>query len=86
MEPLQAVRVIERELAAFSSTLASKPRLLVATKVESEEAEEIARALAAELQREIVLISSATGRGLGELKGALWKAVGAVAESGTASV
>ncbi|MBK9388446.1 MAG: GTPase ObgE [Planctomycetes bacterium] len=86
MEPLQAVRVIERELAAFSSTLASKPRLLVATKVESEEAEELARALATELKREILLISSATGRGLGELKGALWKAVGEVAESGTASV
>jgi GTP-binding protein len=86
MEPLQAVRVIERELNAFSSTLASKQRLLVATKVESEEAEELARALAAELGREVLLISSATGRGLAELKAALWRAVGSATESGLAGV
>jgi GTP-binding protein len=66
-DPVEAWRVIVGELARFSLDLAAKPRILVATKVESEEAE----ARAAELERStgerVWRISSARRRGLREV-------------------
>ncbi len=66
-DPIEAWKVIVRELARFSIDLASKQRILVATKVESEAAE----ARAAELEREsgerVWRISSAQRRGLKEI-------------------
>jgi GTPase len=65
--PVDAWRVIGDELESFSVTLARKPRLLVATKVESEEGE----AAAAELERQsgerVWRISSATRSGVPQL-------------------
>ena len=63
-DPAQSYRVVERELERASSDLHQKRRLVVATKVESEEAE----ARAAELEREIGLpvarVSAWTGQGM----------------------
>ena len=63
-EPLEAFGVIDSELEAFSPTLAAKPRLVVASKVEDEEAEERAAALEEGLGRPVLRLSSATRRGL----------------------
>lgn len=84
-DPLEAVRVIEHELEAFSPALAAKPRLLVATKVESAEAEEAAERLAADLDRRVLVVSSATGRGLDLLKATLLEMVDAAREDSASS-
>ena len=66
-EPERAWRSILDELDRFSRTLAEKPRLLVATKCESPEAEERAAELAALSGQQVFRISSHTHRGLAEL-------------------
>lgn len=66
-EPYEAWKVIEEELETYSPTLAAKPRLLVATKVEGPEGE----ATADELERRTGLtvwrISAVKRSGLGAL-------------------
>jgi GTP-binding protein len=64
LEPLEAVKVIEGELARYSPELARRPRLLVATKVESAEAEARAADLERRLGRPLVRISSHSGAGV----------------------
>lgn len=66
-DPADAWRVIEAELAAFSPELARKPRIVVATKVETPEAEERARALEAAIDRPVRRSSAARRRGLREV-------------------
>ncbi len=63
-EPAASVRVIVRELAQYSSELAVRPRLVVATKVESEADEGRARELEAALGEPVHSISAHTGRGV----------------------
>lgn len=65
--PLEALAVIERELEQYSPTLARRRRILVASKVESEQAERNADELEATLGKPLLRISSQTGRGVGEL-------------------
>lgn len=79
MPPADAVRVIRGEIANYSAELASRPSLVVATKVE----DEVARATVAELQatlgEPVLAISAATRAGLPEMMIALaariWPAV-----------
>jgi GTP-binding protein len=66
-DPEEAVRGIERELERYSSELAGRPRVVVATKCEGEEAEERAAALEAALDRPVRRISSHAGAGLRDL-------------------
>lgn len=66
-DPAAAWRVLELELRKSSPELFAKPRLTVATKVESPAAELRARELAAAIGMEVLPISSWTGRGLVEL-------------------
>lgn len=66
-DPVESWRVIEVELERAARNLFSKPRLVVATKVESPEAEERAALLEAAVGAPVARISSWTGRGLGEL-------------------
>ncbi|MAF65158.1 MAG: GTPase ObgE [Planctomycetes bacterium] len=66
-EPEQARRMVAAELERFSPELASRPRLLVATKCESEEAEQAARALEISAGQPVRRISSHTRSGLREL-------------------
>lgn len=70
-EPLQALRAIEGELDAYPADLGSRPRVLVATKVEDEESEARAAELFAAADRPGLMISAATGRGLDSLRAAL---------------
>ncbi len=73
LEPQDAWRVVEQELAAFSPELAAKPRLAVATKCEAEDCEERAQALEAASGARVLRISSATGAGLEELLSHSWR-------------
>jgi GTP-binding protein len=66
-EPREAWRVIDAELSRFSPELARKPRLVVATKCESDAARGAASELEAALGQKVWPISSAQRSGLGEL-------------------
>lgn len=63
-EPVDALAVIEAELAGYSSELASRERLIVATKVEDDESRDRAEELSASIKREVFSISAATGEGV----------------------
>jgi len=67
VEPAEAWRIIDRELAQSSSALASKPRLTVASKCESPQAGERAAELERAIDRPVLRISAHQGHGLGEL-------------------
>jgi GTP-binding protein len=66
-DPVEGWRVVERELERASSELHAKPRLVVATKVESPEAESRAAELEVAVGAPVARISAWTGRGLGQL-------------------
>lgn len=68
----EAFRTITAELAEFSSELAAKPRILVATKVEDEGDEERIAALEAEAGQPALRLSSLKREGLGQVLGAAW--------------
>lgn len=65
--PWEAVESVLGELREFSLVLARKPRLIVATKVESREAEALARELAERREEPVFAVSSHRGRGLREV-------------------
>jgi len=67
MEPLEAHRVIVEELSQAAPGLASKPRLVVATKVEGSAAETRARELAEGLGRPVLAMSAVTGQGVAQV-------------------
>ena len=67
VDPFEAWRVIGDELETFSVVLARKPRLLVATKVESEEGELAAAELERQTGQRVWRISSAQRSGLAQL-------------------
>ena len=74
-DPVDDYRVILKELESFSLTVASKPMLLVASRVDAagEGYRLIAlREFCRELGKPLYEISSVTGEGLGELKQATW--------------
>ena len=79
LEPLEALRVVERELAGYSSELARRPRLVAATKCEDEAAFERARALQRASGRPVRPISTVIGTGVKEL---LVEALGLVRTAG----
>jgi GTP-binding protein len=73
-DPVQDFEVVMRELANFSEDLASKPMMLVATKLDAaQEPDRIAamRQLAAERELPFFEISAVTGQGVDELKFAM---------------
>jgi len=68
-DPVHDFEIIERELSAFSSTLAQKPIIVVATKLDAttnRERLERLRAFAAQRGLEFYAVSSASGRGIPE--------------------
>lgn len=67
MEPLEAWRVVEGELARSASPLADKPRLVAASKCEGLQAHERAAELERALGRPVLRLSAVEGRGLGEV-------------------
>ena len=66
-EPLEAVQSLESELERYSKTLHSKPRIVVATKVEDEASQARARQLAVDLGQPVLEISSQRAEGLREV-------------------
>ena len=69
--PSRAFRVIRAELEQYSTALARRPTLVVATKVEDDGAAALASALEAETGCPVHSISAATGFGLDRLLAAL---------------
>lgn len=65
--PVEALETIRGELERYSPELASRPRLVVATKCEDEDAERGARELENAVGGAVRRISSVTGAGLEEL-------------------
>jgi GTP-binding protein len=76
--PIDAFRTVRGEIAAHSQALASRPTLVVATKVEDEAAEARARELEAAVGTPVLRISSAMHRGLRDLVFAVIEALAAV--------
>ncbi|MFT4538377.1 MAG: GTP-binding protein [Planctomycetota bacterium] len=70
--PAEAFGIIDRELRAYSDEVATKDRLIVATKVESEGAEENAKILEEVIGQPVTRISSVVGQGLEPLLLKLW--------------
>ncbi|MCB9868501.1 MAG: GTPase ObgE [Planctomycetes bacterium] len=70
-DPVDAYRVIRQELAGYSADLATRPSLVVATKVEDQDSAARATELAARIDRPVVPISAATRRGLEAMVDAL---------------
>jgi len=67
----EAYRVIHHELAGYSADLASRPTLLVATKVEDQSCLDRARAFQDAVGQRVYPISAATNRGLERLLDAI---------------
>jgi GTPase len=67
LEPLEAMRVIEHELAEYSPELAARPRLVVATKCEDDASLARAHALEGPAGRPVRPISTVMGTGVKEL-------------------
>jgi GTP-binding protein len=68
-DPVQNYHAIRKELTLYSQPLAEKPEVVCVSKAELTGADEVRDRLAAELGREVLLISSVTGQGLSQLVG-----------------
>ncbi len=73
--PYEDWLAIRKELEAYSGALAKRPTVLVASKIEDEEAEARARSLFEKIGSEGHCLSSVTGRGLEELRTQLLREV-----------
>jgi GTP-binding protein len=67
-DPIENYRSIRQELKLYKSSLEERPEVLAVTKCELPEAKEIHQKLSQQVQHPVLLISSATGEGLAELK------------------
>jgi len=77
-DPVHDFETVMEELASFSPELASKPMIVVATKMDAAQDParvEALRALAAAKDLPFAEISSATGQGIEDLKSAMAKRV-----------
>jgi GTP-binding protein len=66
-DPAENYRAIHAELAQYRVDLTDRPEIVVVSKSELPGSEEFRQELAAELDREVLLISSVTGAGLNQL-------------------
>jgi GTP-binding protein len=66
-DPVEAYRIVRRELEAFSPKLAEKPEIVALTKIELGPHDSLLKNLRAESEREVCPISAVTGQGLREL-------------------
>lgn len=80
-DPVAAWRTVEHELDAYPAGLEERPRLLVATKVEDDQAEQQATRLFEAAGVPGLSISSATGRGLDSLRRALLQTIDSAGET-----
>jgi GTPase len=68
-DPLENYRKIRHELELYSAELAEKPEVIVLSKSELTDSDEVRERLTRELGREILGISAVTGKGLAQLVG-----------------
>lgn len=66
-DPLENYRAIRNELVLYNERLRERPEIVVVSKAELPGAADVRDALAAELGREVLLISAVTGLGLNQL-------------------
>ncbi len=66
-DPLENYRVIRHELAQYSDELAARPEIIVVSKSEIPEAQEVHQRLSQEVATQVLLISAVTGEGLNQL-------------------
>ena len=71
-KPADAYHMIRGELGKYSQSLAQKPELIVANKMDLTGSQETASQLRDELARPVVTISAVTGQGLETLTERLW--------------
>ena len=71
-EPEHAYRMLREEIANYSAEMGRRPTIVVATKVEDEDGQARAQALATAIRMPVLPISSATGQGLRGLRAAIW--------------
>jgi GTP-binding protein len=72
-DPVEDYRVIRRELGLYSSTLADKPQLVVANKMDLTDSDKNLRRLRRAIGVEVVPISAVTGQGLQQLLRRIWQ-------------
>jgi GTP-binding protein len=68
-DPVKNYHAIRKELAEYTIPLTDKPEVVCISKAELTGAEEVQQKLAADLGREVLLISAVTGQGLSTLVG-----------------
>lgn len=68
-DPIENYRTIRKELSLYSLPLAEKPEVTCISKAELTDSEQVRDRLAAEIGREVLLISSVTGQGMAQLVG-----------------
>lgn len=73
--PWEAYRIIRSELSQFSETLAAKPEIVVANKIDAGGSEETLIELRERLDATVSSISAVTGAGVSQLVERLWKLV-----------
>jgi GTPase len=66
-DPETNYRTIRHELEQYKGELAERPEVIVVTKSELPGAEEVQQRLAESLEREVLLVSAVTGKGLNQL-------------------
>ncbi|MCC6508968.1 MAG: GTPase ObgE [Pirellulaceae bacterium] len=66
-DPIQNYHVIRSELLQYDPALGQRPEIIVVSKAELPGSDEVAQQLAAELGRDVLLISAVTGNGLNKL-------------------
>jgi len=74
-DPVEHYRVIRSELAQHSPTLAAKPELIVASKMDLTDTRDNLKRFREETEGEVVAISGVTGQGLEALLERLWTAL-----------
>ena len=71
-DPIENYQAIRKELQAYSQELAERPEIVVVTKCELQESEEVVSRLTEILEAKPLTISAVTGQGLQELLEAVW--------------
>ncbi|MDO4557532.1 MAG: 50S ribosome-binding GTPase, partial [Planctomycetia bacterium] len=74
-DPVENYRAIRLELGLFSRELVERPEVVVVTKADIPEAEEVRKRMSVELGKPVLRISSVSGRGLPELLRAVLEAL-----------
>jgi GTP-binding protein len=72
-DPVEDYKAIQRELAQYSKTLAEKPQIVVANKMDLTGSDQNLQRFVREVGVEVMPISGVTGKGLEALKERVWQ-------------